>query len=107
MEVSKKRKRDVHCPRITYDTPTKVFDRLFKGDSQVIIFFFFACRRNVTCLEESLEEMKNVVRKKLSLSSSLAVHLSQLRDGKLIVLEDGICLNNLLFKHKGLSIYLR
>ena len=46
--------------------------------------------------------MKNVVRKKLGLSSSLSVHLSQLRDGKLIVLEDGIHLN-LLFDHKGLN----
>ena len=35
MEVPKKRKRDVDCPRITYDTSTKVFDRLFKGDRQV------------------------------------------------------------------------
>ena len=35
MEVPKKRKRDVDCPRITYDTSTKMFDRLFKGDRQV------------------------------------------------------------------------
>lgn len=35
MESHKKRKRDVDCPRITYDTSTKVFDRLFKGDRQV------------------------------------------------------------------------
>lgn len=56
----------------------------------------------VTCLEESLEEMKNVVRKKLGLSSSLSVHLSQLREGKLIVLEDGIRLN-LLFDHMRLN----
>jgi hypothetical protein len=35
MEVPKKRKRDVDCPRITYDTSTKVFDRLFKGDIHV------------------------------------------------------------------------
>ena len=40
MEVPKKRKRDVDWPRITYDTSTKVFDRLFKGDEQVKIFFF-------------------------------------------------------------------
>ncbi|KAF8806467.1 hypothetical protein BYT27DRAFT_7191026 [Phlegmacium glaucopus] len=68
MEISKKRKRDVDYPRITYEATTKVFDRLFK--------------------EESLEEMKNVVRKKLGLSSSLPVHLCQLRDGKAVVLED-------------------
>lgn len=35
MEVPQKRKRDVDCPRITYDAGTKVFDRLFKGDKQV------------------------------------------------------------------------
>lgn len=52
-----------------------------------------------------MEEMKNVVRKKLGLSSSLPVHLSQLRDGKLIVLEDGIRLN-FLFDYKGLNIYI-
>lgn len=34
--------------------------------------------------------MKDVVRKKLGLSSSLPVHLSQMRDGKSVVLEDGI-----------------
>ena len=34
MEVSKKRKRDVDCPRITFETSTKVFDRLFKGERQ-------------------------------------------------------------------------
>lgn len=34
--------------------------------------------------------MKNVVRKKLGLPSSLPVHLAQLRDGKSVVLEDGI-----------------
>jgi hypothetical protein len=36
--------------------------------------------------------MKNVVRKKLGLSSFLSVHLYQLRDGKAVVLEDGISL---------------
>ena len=34
MDVPKKRKRDVDCPRITYDTSSKVFDRLFKGDKK-------------------------------------------------------------------------
>jgi len=35
MEISKKRKRDVNYPRITYEATTKVFDRLFKGDRQI------------------------------------------------------------------------
>ena len=30
-----KRKRDVDCPRITYDTSTRLFERLFEGDEQV------------------------------------------------------------------------
>ena len=64
--------------------------------------YFLDIAEPVICLEESLEEMKNVVRKKLGLSSSLPVHLSQLRDGKPIVLEDGIRLN-FLFDHKGLN----
>ena len=46
--------------------------------------------------------MKNVVRKKLGLPSSLSVHLSQLRDGNPIVLEDGIRLNS-LFDYKPLN----
>ena len=46
--------------------------------------------------------MKNVVRKKLGLPSSLSVHLSQMRDGNPIVLEDGIRLNS-LFDYKPLN----
>jgi hypothetical protein len=34
--------------------------------------------------------MKDVVRKKLGISASAPIYLSQLRDGKLVDLEDGI-----------------
>ena len=95
-----KRKRDVDCPRITYDTSTRLFERLFEGDEQVK--FIFLADVAEPCLEESLEEMKNVVRKKLGLHSSIPVHLSQLRVGRTIDLEDGIYLN-LLFYHIGLN----
>jgi hypothetical protein len=45
MEVPKKRKRDVDCPRITYDTSTKVFDRLFKGADESIFIYFVDVNR--------------------------------------------------------------
>ncbi|KAF8502039.1 hypothetical protein F5888DRAFT_1164520 [Russula emetica] len=53
-------------PRITYLCPGRTFDRLLK--------------------EQSLDETKNVVRKKLGLDA--AIELAQLRDGKRIDLED-------------------
>lgn len=68
MEASKKRKRDIDYPRITYDVADRTFDRLFK--------------------EESLDEMKQVVRKKMGYSSDIPLHLAQLRDGKTVDLED-------------------
>lgn len=40
--------------------------------------------------EQSLDETKNVVRKKLGLGHDAAVELVQLRDGKRIDLEDGV-----------------
>ncbi|KAI0305598.1 hypothetical protein B0F90DRAFT_1079025 [Multifurca ochricompacta] len=56
------------CPRITYQAPGRTFDRLFK--------------------EQSLNETKDVVRKKLGLSYDSPIELAQLRDGKRIDLED-------------------
>lgn len=41
------------------------------------------------CLEDSLDAMKTVVRKKLGLSGSTPVFLSQWREGKAVDLEDG------------------
>ncbi|KIM40230.1 hypothetical protein M413DRAFT_446399 [Hebeloma cylindrosporum] len=67
-ERGKKRKRDVELPRITYAAASRTFDRLFK--------------------EDSLDGMKDVVRKKLGLSPSTPVHLAQIRDGKSVDLED-------------------
>lgn len=40
--------------------------------------------------EQSLDETKNVVRKKLGLGHDAAVELAQLRDGRMIDLEDGV-----------------
>jgi hypothetical protein len=56
------------CPRITYQSSKRTFERLFK--------------------EQSLDETKNVVRKKLGLGHDAAVELAQLRDGRRIDLED-------------------
>ncbi|KAH8119219.1 hypothetical protein DFH11DRAFT_430814 [Phellopilus nigrolimitatus] len=67
---SKKRKReaDVSPPRITFVTPSRTFERLFK--------------------ETSLEATKATVLKKLGLDAGTTVELSQGRDGRTIDLED-------------------
>ncbi|KAH6914316.1 hypothetical protein BKA70DRAFT_1261041 [Coprinopsis sp. MPI-PUGE-AT-0042] len=67
-EKRTKRKRDEDLPRVTYNAGPRTFDRLLK--------------------EGSLEEMKNVVRKKLGHSSDMPLQLAQLRDGKPVDLED-------------------
>ncbi|KAG2015748.1 hypothetical protein CC2G_008988 [Coprinopsis cinerea AmutBmut pab1-1] len=68
MEKGLKRKREEDYPRITYNAGPRTFDRLFK--------------------EESLEEMKNVVRKKLGYSKDVSLQLAQLRDARTVDLED-------------------
>lgn len=56
------------APRITYQCSGRTFDRLFK--------------------EKSLDQMKNVVRKKLGLHQDDTVELERWRSGKKIDLED-------------------
>ncbi|TFK44845.1 hypothetical protein BDQ12DRAFT_717989 [Crucibulum laeve] len=63
-----KRKRDTDQPRITYHAGDRTFDRLFR--------------------ENSLAELKNVVRTKLGLASDVAINLSQIRGNNSIDLED-------------------
>ena len=90
MQTPKKRKRDlveVEYPRITYDAPTRTFERLFKG-RQLIYIQTQSPTRYIP--EHSLDGMKDVVRKKLGLATSAPILLSQVRDGKSIDLEDGI-----------------
>ncbi|KAL0956448.1 hypothetical protein HGRIS_002596 [Hohenbuehelia grisea] len=64
----KKRKRETDTPRITYSAGGRTFERLFK--------------------EESLEETKDVVRRKLGLGPGATIGLAQFRDGTSIDLED-------------------
>ncbi|KAH7913473.1 hypothetical protein BJ138DRAFT_624695 [Hygrophoropsis aurantiaca] len=66
--IKRKRSDELMIPRITYHAHGRTFDRLFK--------------------EESLEEMIDVVRKKLDLPSTSVIKLAQIRDGKPIDLED-------------------
>ena len=75
-------------PRITYQYSGRTFDRLFKG---IITIYLtgFVLTLFVANQEQSLDETKNVVRKKLGLGHEDAVELAQLRDGKRIDLEDG------------------
>ncbi|KAG5652399.1 hypothetical protein H0H81_005156 [Sphagnurus paluster] len=68
MEKGKKRKRDTECPRITYHTSFRFFDRLFK--------------------EESLADMKEVVRKKLGIDPDTPISFAQIRGSKTVDLED-------------------
>ncbi|KIK98339.1 hypothetical protein PAXRUDRAFT_694919 [Paxillus rubicundulus Ve08.2h10] len=60
---------DDDLPRITYHAEQRTFDRLFK--------------------EQSLEETKDVVRRKLGLASGCIVKLQQIRGANFIDLEDG------------------
>ncbi|KAF4598164.1 hypothetical protein EYR38_006560 [Pleurotus pulmonarius] len=65
---SKKRKRDDDRPRITYFASGRTFERLFK--------------------EESLEETKSVVRRKLGVPENADILLAQIRDNQTIDLDD-------------------
>ena len=76
-------------PRITYQYLGRTFDRLFKGTNFTIYQTRFVLSLFVANQEQSLDETKNVVRKKLGLGHEDAVELAQLRDGKRIDLEDG------------------
>ncbi|GAW04229.1 Carbamoyl-phosphate synthase arginine-specific small chain [Lentinula edodes] len=63
-----KRKRETNAPRITYHAASRTFDRLFK--------------------EESLDETKDVVRRKLGLPDSSSIRLAQIRGEHTVDLED-------------------
>ncbi|KAJ4483268.1 hypothetical protein J3R30DRAFT_1755702 [Lentinula aciculospora] len=63
-----KRKRETNAPRITYHAASRTFDRLFK--------------------EESLDETKDVVRRKLGLPESSSIYLAQIRGEHTVDLED-------------------
>lgn len=97
----KKRKRESSVTGdtiITYYAPDKTFNRLFKGlasfsknsalmsPPHISRGRFYFC----FCLESSLEETKEVVRKKLKLSHDAPLQLLQLRGDKCIELEDGM-----------------
>ena len=77
-------------PRITYQCSGRTFDRLFKGKNFTIYQTGFVLSPFVANEEQSLDETKNVVRKKLRLDHDAAIELAQLRDGKKIDLEDGM-----------------
>ena len=74
-------------PRITYQCSKRVFDRLFKGTELLLARISFVLNASVE--EQSLDETKNVVRKKLGLGYDTAIELAQVRDGRRIDLEDG------------------
>ncbi|KAH9892834.1 hypothetical protein C8Q73DRAFT_699634 [Cubamyces lactineus] len=68
MEGHHKRKRDYEGTVVTFYTPDTTFRRVFKG--------------------QSLEETKDIVRKKLGLSNDTSIRFSQLHEGRHIDLED-------------------
>ncbi|KAJ8488902.1 hypothetical protein ONZ51_g3232 [Trametes cubensis] len=68
MEGHHKRKRDYEGTVVTFYTPDTTFRRVFKG--------------------QSLEETKDLVRKKLGLSNDTSIRFSQLHEGRHIDLED-------------------
>ncbi|KAG1730763.1 hypothetical protein EDB19DRAFT_1369664 [Suillus lakei] len=68
VESGKRKREEEQLPSITYLVGDRSFDRLFK--------------------EQSLEEIQNVVRRKLQLPSNTTVKLKQLRGSKVIDLDD-------------------
>ncbi|KAI0334957.1 hypothetical protein GY45DRAFT_1367001 [Cubamyces sp. BRFM 1775] len=68
MDGHNKRKRDYEGTVVTFYTPDTTFRRVFKG--------------------QSLEETKDLVRKKLGLSNDTSIRFSQLHEGRHIDLED-------------------
>lgn len=89
-EISEKRKRKREPTveaRITYHTPTKIFERVFKGTRDFLRARFSLL--TATRVESSLEDIKGLVRQKLGLAGSVRIDLAQVRAGSTIVLEDG------------------
>jgi hypothetical protein len=83
----KKRKREADYPRIIYHTSNRTFDRLFKGTT--LILRHSKCRLSAFVSEDSLEETREVIRRKLSLDAEADIQLAQLRQGAAVDLEDG------------------
>ncbi|KAI0256093.1 hypothetical protein BJV78DRAFT_1278655 [Lactifluus subvellereus] len=75
-------------PRITYQASERAFDRLFKGTNFFGRSDLDRADSFVSDKEQSLEETKQIVRKKLGLSCDTPIQLAQLRGGKRIDLED-------------------
>jgi ArsR family metal-binding transcriptional regulator len=76
-------------PRITYHAREGPSTVSSKVQNFTIYQTGFVLSPFILNEEQSLDETKNVVRKKLGLGHDDAVELAQLRDGKRIDLEDG------------------
>jgi hypothetical protein len=72
---------------ITYHAPTKSFDRLFKGSFSIFITATVIVD-SILSVEESLLEVKEVVRRKLDLPPDAIIRLEQVRGDITIALED-------------------
>lgn len=65
------------------------FSKVRRIISVLLFIMVLLCTNTPFDSEASLEETKNLVRKKLRLPPKIDVQLEQIRDGKLIDLEDG------------------
>ena len=72
---------------ITYHAPTKSFDRLFKGSFSIFLTATVIVD-SILSAEESLLEVKEMVRQKLGLPPDATIRLEQVRGDITIDLED-------------------
>lgn len=88
---SKRRKRKEDLPRITFNTPNRVFERLFKGPclSLGCLFDQTGTSDLSSQLENSLESLRATVNKKLGIDPGMRLEFSQIRNERSIDLEDG------------------
>ncbi|KAF8633367.1 hypothetical protein AX17_004538 [Amanita inopinata Kibby_2008] len=86
MDNNDRRDRNVDYPRITFHASGRTFDRLFKGI--VLPFRQHAVVTSSFTIENTLNDLKQTVKRKLGLPLDSVVNLAQLREGRVIDLED-------------------
>lgn len=88
---------------ITFHAPDRTFYRVFKGKFLIRICCSILSL-NRTFAEQSLDQLKEVVRQKLSLSDDSPLRLAQVLGGKIVDLDDGMCTS--AFRPRILSLHI-
>jgi len=84
-------------PIVTFNNGERTFERIFKGECSLSSSWKFVADNCNYIIEQSLQEIKALIRAKLGLHADAALELAQVRDGRKIDLEDGapqLCLFN-------------